>query len=183
MLDDINWLLVGIFFAGWAVGLFSEWLLHWVMHARPLHFHLHHHKEFFKLDGRQVALNTIDPRLDLKFFALLLLLATPLMYFFGWLPVFLFWAGAFWHIVILYELCHALIHYDAFLPSFIKHSRPYRWWKGCHFEHHTHSPTRNYCITFPVLDWIMGTYVHPRKEYVDFMGLDDKPQNGGELSV
>ena len=161
----VAWTYAGIAAAGWAAGVFLEWLLHWIMHRWSLGFHLAHHKEFFQIEPRQVALNTIDPRLDLKFFALALVALTPLMYWTGWIPVLLFWGGVFWHVVIVYELCHALIHYDRWLPEFFTRARPYRWWKRCHLEHHYHSPVGNYCITFPVLDWVLGTYVAPREGY------------------
>jgi hypothetical protein len=161
----MEWLLPLLFLAGWFVGVLAEYFLHWLMHARPLHFHLHHHKEFFVLAPREVAHNTLDIRMNLKFFAALLILASPLMWLWGWGPVLCAWGGAFWHLVFFYEGCHGLIHYDAFLPRFVRGARPYRWWKGCHFEHHTHSPTGNYCITFPMLDWCFGTYIHPRKDY------------------
>jgi sterol desaturase/sphingolipid hydroxylase (fatty acid hydroxylase superfamily) len=156
-----------LFIAGWLAGLLAEYLLHYLMHARPLAFHIHHHKEFFIESPRQVALNTIEIDMNLAFFGDILAVATVLMPFVGWQPVLLIWGGAFWHLVIVYEACHGLIHYDAWLPRFLTHSRMYRWWKACHFEHHSHTPTKNYCITCPVLDWLFGTYAAPRKEYVE----------------
>jgi hypothetical protein len=154
-----------LFGSGWIAGLLVEYVFHYIMHWKPLHFHLHHHKEFFYLPARTVALNTADPRMDLKYAAILFTLTSPLMLLVGWLPVVLVWGGMFWHLVILYETSHALLHYDALLPNFLRRARLYRWWKGCHFEHHYHSPTGNYCVTFPVLDWIFGSYIHPREDY------------------
>jgi len=157
----LNLRLLAVFFSGWLSGVIAEYLFHWIMHRWSLRFHLNHHKEFFHLTPRQVALNTLDPRLNLKFFALLLGVISPLMFYFGWLPVLMFWAGAFWHLTIVYEGCHAIMHHDAWLPPGIRQSTLYKWWKGCHFAHHEHSPTGNFCVTFPIIDWCMGTYVPP----------------------
>ncbi|HYG74264.1 MAG TPA: sterol desaturase family protein [Planctomycetota bacterium] len=157
------WQAALIFFAGWSAGVVGEYTFHWVMHRYSLRFHINHHKEFFVLPGRQVAVNDLDVRMNVKFFLLFLLLLSPLMYFWGWLPVLLFWCGAFWHLVIVYEGCHAVMHYEQWLPAFVRRSRLFQWWKGCHFEHHRSSPTGNYCVTFPVLDFFFGTYVHPRQ--------------------
>src|SRR5687768_18061075 len=52
-----------------------------------------------------------------------------------------------------------LFPYTTLFRSFLRRSRFYLWWKGCHYEHHRHSPTGNYCVTFPVIDWVLGTYV------------------------
>jgi sterol desaturase/sphingolipid hydroxylase (fatty acid hydroxylase superfamily) len=152
------------FFAGWAVGLVFEYVLHVLMHRRSLKFHLHHHHEFFELEPRQVALNDISPKLNIIFLAALLAVFSPLMLLTGVAPVLLAWAGIFWHIIFVYEACHALIHYDALLPRIVKNRSVYRWWRGCHIQHHSHSPTGNFSVTFPVLDWIVGTYVRPSAE-------------------
>ena len=160
MSDGLGILLV--FLGGWMAGVLGEYSFHWVMHRWSLRFHINHHKDFFVLPDRDVAVKDLDPRLNIKFFALALLMLSPLMLWWGWVPVLLFWAGAFWHLVFVYEACHAVMHYDTWLPGFVRGGRLYRWWKGCHFEHHRHSPTGNYCVTFPVIDWIMGTYVHPQ---------------------
>jgi hypothetical protein len=154
-----------LFSAGWLLGLLTEYVLHYAMHARPMHFHLHHHKEFFYLPARNVAINTADPRMNIKYFLILGVVLLPLAYKVGWLPVLLFWSGMFWHLVIVYELAHALLHYDDLLPRFLRRARIYRWWKGCHFEHHYHSPTGNYCVTFPILDVFFRSYIHPREDY------------------
>lgn len=161
---DANGLIL-IFLAGWGSGIFLEWVLHWIMHRFALGFHLHHHREFFHLEPRRVALNTIDPRLDIWFFLGALVLASPLMFWVGWAPVLAFWAGNFWQVVIVYELCHALIHHDVWVPRLVTSSWPYRWWKGCHFEHHFHTPAKNFSVTCPWLDWLFGTYAAPRKQY------------------
>ncbi|MBE7467481.1 MAG: sterol desaturase family protein [Planctomycetes bacterium] len=153
------------FLGGWAAGVLLEYLLHWIMHRRSLGFHLHHHREFFHLPPKRVALNTLDPRLDLVFFAGVLAALAPLMFVWTWWLVVLFWAGMLWHVVLVYEACHALMHHDAWLPAFWRESRGYRWWKGCHFEHHFHAPAGNYSVTCPWLDWIFGTYVRPRAAY------------------
>ncbi len=158
-------ILLSLFLAGWVAGVFLESLLHWIMHRFALRFHIGHHREFFHLEPRRVALNTIDPRLDIWFFLGALVLASPLMILWGWAPVLCVWGGAFWHVVLVYEACHALMHYDAWLPEIFRKSSAYRWWKGCHYEHHFHAPTGNFSVTFPLLDKLLGTYVPPRKNY------------------
>ena len=149
------------FFSGWLLGLLLEYVLHVIMHRRSLKFHLRHHHEFFELEPREVALNDISPRLNIVFLAALLAVFSPLMLRTGVLPVLLVWGGVFWHIIFVYEACHALIHYDALLPHFIKDRALYRWWRGCHIQHHRHAPTGNFSVTFPVIDWFLGTYVRP----------------------
>lgn len=153
------------FLGGWLAGVFLEYLLHWIMHRFALGFHIGHHREFFHLDEKTVARRTADPRMDIVFFLGVLGAASPLMLLWGWVPVLGAWGGAFWHVVIVYEVCHALMHYEALLPGFVRNARLFKWWKGCHYEHHFHSPAGNYCVTFPVLDWVLGTYVAPRERY------------------
>jgi len=149
------------FLCGWLVGLFLEYNLHIIMHRRSLRFHLNHHQEFFQLDPRTVALNDLSPRLNIIFFVAALIVVAPLMPWCGIRPVLLVWGGAFWHIMVVYEACHAIIHYDAILPRSIKNRRVYQWWRGCHVQHHRHSPTGNFCVSCPIVDWIGGTYVSP----------------------
>ncbi len=150
------------FFAGWGLGLALEYSLHVVMHWRSLKFHLRHHHDYFKLEPREVALNDLSPRLNVIFLAGLLLAASPLMLVVGVYPIMLAWAGTSWHILFVYEACHALIHYDKVLPEIITYRSAYRWWRGCHLEHHRHAPTGNFSVTCPVIDWVFGTYVHPK---------------------
>jgi len=157
-----NLILIGLFFGGWGAGVLGEYLFHWIMHRWSLRFHLNHHKQFFTLPPREVAVRDLDPRLGIQFFAALLVVLSPGMYYWGWLPVLCFWGGAFWHLIIVYEACHAVMHYENWLPGFVRASRLFQWWKGCHFEHHRHAPTGNYCVTFPAIDYILGTYVPPR---------------------
>jgi sterol desaturase/sphingolipid hydroxylase (fatty acid hydroxylase superfamily) len=161
----VNPLLYPLFFlAGWAAGLFGEYVLHWSMHRFSLRFHIEHHHEFFRLPEMDVALNTIDTRMNIRYFLLLLLVSAPLMLLVGWQPVALVWAGAFWHLTLVYEIVHALFHYEHGLPRSIRCSRLFIWWKGCHAEHHRNSPTGNYCVTCPLLDMLFGSYVRPRAE-------------------
>jgi sterol desaturase/sphingolipid hydroxylase (fatty acid hydroxylase superfamily) len=159
------WLSVSLFLAGWALGLVLEYVLHWAMHHWTLGFHLRHHHEFFHLETREVAIRTADPRLNLKFFGVALVALAPVMFLVGWLPVVLLWAGAFWHLVPFYETCHALQHHEAWLPAWVRDNRLLKWWKGCHFEHHFHRPTRNFSVTCPWLDMLFGTYSAPKASY------------------
>lgn len=157
----MTWLYPALFLSGWIAGVGGEYVFHWIMHRCSLQFHLNHHKEFFQLPPREVALRDLDPRLNIKVFALALIVASPLMLVWGWVPVLLVWGGAAWHLVIVYEACHAVLHYEEWLPRPLRNSRLFLWWKGCHIEHHRHAPAGNYCVTFPVLDWCLGTYVRP----------------------
>ncbi len=175
---------VGIGLGSWIAGFFLEYLLHWIMHRWALGFHIGHHREFFHDQPKVVALRTIDPRMDIKFFLLALLPLAPLMYFWRWDLPLLIWGALFWHIVIFYEACHAVMHYDCILPDLIRNSRLYRWWKGCHFEHHFHSPQGNYCVTLPVVDLLFGTYVSPRPHYEQVPHPKLKPVGEGfQISV
>ena len=97
----------------------------------------------------------------------------------SWAPVVAFWAGNFWQVVVVYELCHALIHHDAWAPKVLTGSRLYRWWKGCHFEHHFHTPARNFSVTCPLLDVLFGTYVAPRAQYEPLPHPKLKPEGDG----
>ncbi len=150
------------FGSGWAIGLVLEYFLHIIMHRRSLAFHIHHHHDFFNLPAREVAIKDLSPRLNVVFLLGLLLVAAPLMYWLGWKPVVVGWAGVVWHILIVYEACHALIHYDAIIPELIERRGAYQWWRACHVEHHRHSPAGNYCVSFPVLDVLFGTYIRPK---------------------
>jgi len=162
MIDPYVWLGI-CFAAGLTAGVVSEYFLHWLMHRwTALGFHIGHHKEFFRLGDREIADKALHPRFDVLFFGVLLAIASPLLWWSFW-PVLFFWFGMVFHVAVVYEACHFLMHYDAWLPRLITHSKRYRWWKACHFEHHRHSPSGNYCITFPQLDWMLGTYVHPRE--------------------
>ena len=152
------------FSAGWGLGLALEYSLHVIMHWRSLRFHLRHHHDYFNLPARDVALGDLRPGLNIVFFAGLLLAFVPLMFVVGVRPMLLVWGGAVWHLLVVYEACHALIHYDAVLPEIITYRSVYRWWRGCHLEHHRHAPTGNFSVTFPVIDWMFGTYVHPKKD-------------------
>ena len=153
--------LLVIFLGGWLGGMLAEYTYHWYMHHKPLMFHIRHHREFFHLSPPEIARNSRNLNFDFRYAALLLISLSPLTFFWGWQPILFFWIGAFWHLVILYESSHSIIHDDSWIPRFIVRSSLYKWWKGCHFVHHQHSPTGNYCVTFPLLDWFLGTYVHP----------------------
>ena len=155
---------LGLFCAGWFAGLVGEYVLHWAMHRYSMKFHISHHHEFFHLDDKEVALNTLDTRMNIQFFLFLLAVSSPLMFWVGFAPVALVWMGAFWHLTFVYEAVHALFHYDRVLPAWLRNGAAFRWWKGCHIEHHRGSPTGNYSVTLPLMDWLLGSYVHPRGE-------------------
>ena len=155
------WPIVLCFLSGWLAGMLFEYTYHWYMHKVPLKFHIEHHHDFFKMPPDEVAMRSRNLWFDFTYAALLLVSLSPLVYFWGVAPVLTFWAAVFFHLVILYECSHSILHYDVWLPHVLTGSRLYRWWKGCHFAHHHHSPTGNYCVTFPVLDWFLGSYVHP----------------------
>jgi hypothetical protein len=153
------------FMSGWGFGFLLEYLLHWIMHRFTLGFHIFHHREFFHESPRTVALHTLDPRLDIKFFLLGLAVISGLTFWFDWCQVLLFWLGSFVHIVLFYELCHALIHHPIMLPRWILKNRLFNWWRGCHLEHHFHAPLKNYSVTLPLLDLLWGSYAPPRSDY------------------
>lgn len=156
------WVWVAYFAGGWVCGVVLEWLLHVIMHKHSLAFHIHHHHDFFQLPAREVAIKDLSPRLNVLFLLGVLLVLSPGMYWLGVKPVLLIWGGIVWHLLIVYEACHALIHYDAVLPEVLKCRGAYQWWRACHIEHHRHSPAGNFCVSFPVLDVLFGTYVRPK---------------------
>jgi hypothetical protein len=161
-------LLCILFLAGVLAGLIFEWWYHWLMHDRPLLFHAKHHKEFYRLPQPVVAHNTRDLPALLFQSGLALLIITPLMPFLGVVPVLTVYAGAIWHLLVVYQVVHSLLHDDTVLPGWIRHSRLFKWWKGCHYAHHFHhyhNPTGNFSVTCPLLDWLFGTYLHPRPSY------------------
>ena len=153
--------LVVCFFAGWLAGVLFEYTYHWYMHKVPLMFHIEHHHDFFKFPPNEVAVRARNLWFDFKYAVILLASLLPLTYFWGFAPVLTFFAAVFFHLVILYESSHSILHYDSWLPNFLTQSRLYKWWKGCHYAHHHHSPTGNYCVTFPVMDWFLGSYISP----------------------
>ncbi|MCZ7649567.1 MAG: sterol desaturase family protein [Planctomycetota bacterium] len=167
------------FFSGWLAGIFLEYALHWIMHRFALGFHIGHHREFFHLPPRAVAVRTLDPRLDLLFFAAVLAVCSPLMLVWPWWAVTLVWAGALWHVVFVYEACHALMHHEAWLPKVLRESRAFRWWRGCHFEHHFHAPAANFSVTCPWLDILFRTYAPPRPSYAELPHPKLRPEGDG----
>ncbi len=163
-------LLFVLFLTGVLVGLIAEYAYHWLMHDQPLLFHSRHHKEFFRLPPAVVAHNTRDLSALLLQAGLVLLAIAPLMLFLGVWPVLSVYAGAMWHLLFDYQVAHALIHDDTVLPGFIRNSRVFQWWRGCHFAHHFHhyhNPSGNFSVTCPLLDWLLGTYLPPRQHYPD----------------
>jgi len=70
----------------------------------------------------------------------------------------------FINILMLTGALFMLQIYDRVLPKGFRNSSFFRWWKGCHVEHHRGAPTGNYCVTFPALDFVLGSYVPPREQ-------------------
>jgi hypothetical protein len=154
------------FFCGWLSGLLFEYLYHWLMHKLPIASHMRHHKEFFKLQPDVIARNARCLGVSFTYAGLVFVVLLPLVLLVGWFAVLAFFAGAFWHLVIFYEIAHATIHYDAWLPRFIRERGFYDWWKRCHLCHHWDKPHNNYSVTAPFLmDVIMGTFSFPRPSY------------------
>lgn len=163
LINPYLWLAI-CFCAGAAFGIVAEYMLHWLMHRwTSLGFHIGHHKEYFRMGARETADRALHPRFDVFFFSLILGIVSPLLWWSFW-PVLFFWMGTLFHIVVVYEGTHWMLHYDAWLPAAIRNSKRYRWWKACHHAHHRHSPAGNYCVTYPQLDWMLGTYVKPKDE-------------------
>lgn len=156
-----------IFLAGWFMGLLLEYGIHWALHYYKVPIHIDHHKDFFRLSPKEVATNSRCLSTDFRYAAYVLVALLPLVFFWGWVPVFTFFLGMLWQLVVIYESCHYALHYDAYVPSIIRRTRLFRWWRRCHLAHHYHVPRGNFSVSCPPIDWIMGTYVHPRDDYPD----------------
>jgi hypothetical protein len=151
---------------GWLSGLLFEYLYHWLLHKLPVAAHMQHHKEFFKLEAAQIARNARCLGSSFIYAAVVFAALTPLIFLIGWLAVIAFFVGAFWHLVIVYEIAHATIHHDAWLPQRLRDAAIYNWWKRCHLAHHWDRPHMNYSVTAPFfMDVIMGTFARPRPFY------------------
>ena len=154
-----------LFLCGWAMGIVVEWAYHRVMRDRSFDYHVQHHKDFFHLEGNLVARMARCLVVNFRYAGYVLIAVSPLMLVFGWLPILLLYGGAMWHLLVFYQVCHAVIHDDRYVPALVKERALYKWWRGCHLEHHFYSPRKNYCVTNPVLDMFLGTYQVPRASF------------------
>jgi sterol desaturase/sphingolipid hydroxylase (fatty acid hydroxylase superfamily) len=159
--------LILVFLAGWFVGLLVEYLVHWLLHYRKIAIHINHHKDFFKLSPQEVAEKSLCLSTDFRYALYVFAGLSPLMFIWGWVPVLTFFIGMAFQLVVVYETCHFALHFDAHVPGFLRRTRYFKWWRQCHLAHHFHSPRGNYSVSFPPLDWLLGTYVEPRDSYPD----------------
>tara|TARA_Y100001938_G_C7901366_1_gene334836 strand:- start:98 stop:556 length:459 start_codon:yes stop_codon:yes gene_type:complete len=141
---------------GLLYGNFIEWFAHkYVLHglgkkkSSPLSFHFHrHHKEVRKFNGGDpdyLEFKLGSP--EIVSLALLTLAHAPLFFFF---PVF---SGTL--------VAHAFVYYAVHRKS---HLDP-RWakkWLPWHYDHHMHYQNHNWCVTFPLFDYIFGTRKKPK---------------------
>ncbi len=154
------------FVCGWSSGLLFEYLYHWLMHKLPLASHMAHHKEFFKLEPDEVARNARCLGASFVYAACVFVVLLPMIWLVGWFAVLAFFAGAFWHLVIVYELAHHTIHNDSWVPLVVRRRWLYDWWKRCHLAHHWDKPHCNFSVTAPfVMDIICGSFAAPRASY------------------
>ncbi len=150
---------------GCILGVLVEYFLHLAIHAFNNKMHADHHKEFFAHEPKQVATNAHPLKEYLLYAVIVFAVLSPLMFLMGWALYLAFYAGIFFHLMVVYQICHYLFHYDDALPDWLRRSRLFKWWRASHMEHHWHKPRRNYCVSFPLVDMIFGTYVWPRGNY------------------
>lgn len=156
-----------VFCAGWLMALLVEYGMHWALHYYKVTQHTDHHKDFFRLPPEEVARKSRCLSTDFRYAIYVLVALLPLVAFWGWIPILTFFAGMVWHLLVVYESSHYALHYDVYVPQFIRRTNYFRWWRDCHLAHHFHSPRGNFSVTFPALDWLMGTYVPPKGPYPD----------------
>lgn len=159
------WVIILSFLLGWGAGILGEYWYHWLMHKVPLLFHIRHHVEYFELSDAETARKARSLGWDMVYAALVFIVLSPAMLLVGVYPVLAFYCGAFFHLVIIYESAHSIIHDDSWLPRFIKNARGYVWWRGCHHAHHLNRPRGNFCVTCPLVDRLFGTYRGSRKQF------------------
>ncbi len=154
-----------ILLSGMLTGVLAEYLLHTSFHKLYFGTHKEHHRDFFLLEPSVVARES-HPLLEYSIYSLIVfVLISPGILLVGWINFLIFYAGLFFHLMVVYQCVHYLFHADKGLPAVIQECRWYRWWRLCHIEHHWHSPRRNFSVTFPFLDMLFGTYVRPGTSY------------------
>lgn len=169
-----------LFLAYWA-GSFAEWLSHSkLMHSKNHNFlgvfdlHMEHHKAY----PRDMFQWSTNPELSYK--GLVLCLEHILIFM---VPLALL-ALPFKPLLSLTFLGVGVLHfflYNAIHPAEHLMTRPWfmpEWlmkqlvWQ--HFLHHQ-IPTKNFCVTLPGADWIMGTVAHPsfhdKREWVGIKNI------------
>jgi len=157
--------MITLFLLGWATAIFVEYAIHRGLHVFRNTNHINHHKDFFKLPPKLVAELSDCAKADFLLITIFFAAHVPFALIWGWAPAMTVYAGMVWHLLIVYKTTHCLMHYHKQLPAFITRRRVFRWWQDCHSAHHHHAPRGNFCITFPPLDMLFGTFVTPRDSY------------------
>ena len=130
--------LLGLLYAN-----FLEWSIHkYVLHGLgkkrssiwSFHFH-EHHKIVRKCDGAEI-----------RALSLLTIAHLPLLFFF---PVF---ASTLMLYSVVYYTVHRKSHLD---PRWAKRWLPWHW------DHHMYHQNHNWCVVFPLFDYILGTRKKP----------------------
>lgn len=142
--------LVGLLYAN-----FLEWSIHrYVLHglgkkrSSRWSFHFHeHHKIVRQWDGGDPQyLCILGSGPEIKALSLLTISHLPLLFFF---PVF---ASTLMMYSVVYYIAHRKSHID---PNWAKR------WLPWHYDHHMHHQNHNWCVVFPLFDYILGTRKKP----------------------
>jgi len=145
-------------FVGVLLGLLYGNFIEWFAHKHVLHglgkkrssiwsFHFHeHHKLVRQHNGRDPQYLSFDLSSEIRALSLLTIIHLPLLFFF---PVFA--VTLIVHAALYYAL-HRKSHLD---PNWAK------VWLPWHYDHHMHYQNHNWCVTFPLFDYILGTRKKP----------------------
>ena len=139
------WSLI-LFGLGMLYTNFLEWSIHkYILHGlgknknSRFHFHMVHHMAVSKEDYSDPT-KGIEEEVALFFTGLLHL---PLL----WISVY-FYLGAFFGGILYYGL-HWVGHKFPPIGRSVFTS---------HYNHHTYYPNKNWCVTYPLFDLILGSY-------------------------
>ena len=140
---------------GLKYGNFIEWFAHkYILHGLgkkrssiwSFHFH-EHHKLVRQWDGGDPQyLSFFGGGPETRALSILTIAHLPLFFFF---PVF---AGTLVAHSIMYYVLHRQSHLD---PKWAQR------WMPWHYDHHMHYQNHNWCVTFPLFDYIFGTRKKP----------------------
>ena len=136
----------------------GEWITHrYILHGLGkkkdsfFHYHWVHHHTCRKHANADVIYSQGFASLDVvkEFGTLVLIAASTVTWYYVW-PMF-FWCTLFW--IMAYFVLHAVSHTN------VEWGKKYMPW---HHNHHMgRNQDLNWCVTFPLMDYIMGT----RKKY------------------
>lgn len=153
MITALFWIATGLF-----VGNVTEWLVHkYILHGLGKkrgsiwrsHFKVHHGRSrrnnFYDEDYDKPVMSNEPVRTEILGLALLILLNTPFVFLSVW----------YFLTVSIYAMVYFFIHRKSHLDTdWTKRHLPWHW------DHHMgRDQEKNWCVTFPLADYIFGTRV------------------------